>query len=163
LLHRAVEGPFADDRTSVFPTSCCCWRGACCDCGGLCRWGGRRRGRLPGAAHCRPRGATRRSFAGVGPLPCSGGQVSVRASAGGLPLLGAHARLSAGVARRTPTHCGSASWASSGRCPSTAVCGFPSVWCVCRGVDCGLRECVLFIGTLYSNLYTAVETPAEAT
>ena len=25
-----------------------------------------------------------------------------------------------------------------------------------------LRECVLFIGTRFSNLYTAVDTPAEA-
>ena len=29
LVHRAVEGPFADDGTSVFPPSCCCCRGAC--------------------------------------------------------------------------------------------------------------------------------------
>jgi hypothetical protein len=28
--------------------------------------------------------------------------------------------------------------ASSGRCPSMTVCGFPAVWVVCRGVLCGL-------------------------
>ena len=71
----------------------------------------------------------------AGSLP--GAQISVRASAGGLPLLGDHARLSAGVARRMPMRCVSA-WASSGRCPSP-VCGFPAVWVVCRGVRCGLR------------------------
>jgi hypothetical protein len=38
LLHHTVEGPFADDRTSVFPPSCCCLRGACC--GELCLRGG---------------------------------------------------------------------------------------------------------------------------
>jgi hypothetical protein len=52
---------------------------------------------------------------------------------------GPHARLSACVARGTPTHCDSASWASSGRCPSPAVCGFPAVWVVCEDVRCGVR------------------------
>jgi hypothetical protein len=31
------------------------------------------------------------------------------------------------------------SWASSGRCPSPAVCGFPAVWVVCEDVRCGVR------------------------
>jgi hypothetical protein len=46
--------------------------------------------------------------------------------------------MSACVARGTPSHCVSASWASSGRCPSTTVCGFPTVWVVCEGVRGGL-------------------------
>ncbi len=29
-------------------------------------------------------------------------------------------------------------------------------------VETQVRECVLFIGTRFSNLYTAVDTPAEA-
>jgi hypothetical protein len=46
LLHRAVEGPVADDRMSSFPPACCCWQGACRE--GLRRRGGRGRGRGPG-------------------------------------------------------------------------------------------------------------------
>ena len=38
-----------------------------------------------------------------------------------------------------PTHCGSASWVSSGRCQSLTVCGFPEVWVVCKSVCGGLR------------------------
>jgi len=53
---------------------------------------------------------------------------------------GTHAWLSACVARGTPTHCGGASWVSSGRCPSPAVCGFPVVWVVCEDVRCGVRR-----------------------
>jgi hypothetical protein len=51
LLHRIVEGPFADDRTSVFPPSCCC-RGACRGgCFGRvgCSWGDSRE--LPDSGH----------------------------------------------------------------------------------------------------------------
>jgi hypothetical protein len=90
---------------------------------------------LPGAARHRPE---RRSCVCASPLPRAGAQLAVCASAGGLPLLGAHARLSAGVTRRTPTLCGNTSWTSSSLCPSQTVCGFPAVWVVCRGVLCGL-------------------------
>ena len=51
MLHRIVEGPFADDRTSVFPPSCCC-RGACRGgCFGRvgCSWGDSRE--LPDSGH----------------------------------------------------------------------------------------------------------------
>jgi hypothetical protein len=53
---------------------------------------------------------------------------------------GPHAWLSACVDRGTPTHCGGASWVSSGRCQSQAVCGFPVVWVVCEDVRCGVRR-----------------------
>jgi hypothetical protein len=105
--------------------------------GGLRRRGGSRRRRDPLTARRRPRGAARLFRACAGPLPRAGAHLAVHASAGGLPLLGAHARLSACVTRGTPTRCGSQSWASSGRCPSPAVCGFPAVWVVCRGVHLG--------------------------
>ena len=50
LLHRAVEGPVADDRIFSFPPTQtrCCWRGTCRV--GLRWWGGRRQKRGPGAA-----------------------------------------------------------------------------------------------------------------
>ncbi len=67
LLRRAVEGPVADDRTSAFPPSGCCGRGAWRV--RLRRQGGRQRGRGPGGARRRPCGAARRSCAGAGPLP----------------------------------------------------------------------------------------------
>ena len=67
MLHRAVEGPVADDRMSSLPSSCCCWRGTCRV--GL-RWlGGGRRGRGKGVARSRPCGAAQRSCTGAGPLP----------------------------------------------------------------------------------------------
>ena len=62
----------------------------------LGRVGGRRRGRLPVAARHRQHGVAQRSCTGAGPLPRAGAQLDVRISAGGLPLRGAHARLSAG-------------------------------------------------------------------
>jgi hypothetical protein len=110
------EGPVAadDDRTSAFPPSCCCWRGACR--WWLCQRGGRLRGQYPGAARRRPRNAVWRSCAGGGPLPRAGTQVVVHASVGCLPLLGDHTLLSAVVARRMPTLCDIVSWVSSGLC-----------------------------------------------
>jgi hypothetical protein len=99
------------------------------------------------AAGRRPRGAARRSCAGAGPLPRARVQLAVPASAGGLPLMGAHAWLSACVARGTPTRCGSESWASSSRCQSQAVCGFRVLQCgsfvEVRAVDCVLSWVVL--------------------
>jgi hypothetical protein len=35
-------------------------------------------------------------------------------------------------------------------------------FCNCKSKKITSRECVLFIGTQYSNLYTAMDTPAEA-
>jgi hypothetical protein len=106
LLHRAVEGPVADDRTSGLPASCCCWRGACR--GGLRRGGGRLLGRVPDAVRRRPRGAPQRSCAGAGPLPRAGAQIVVRVSTGGLPLMGLTRgclRASPGGRPRTVTAC----------------------------------------------------------
>ena len=75
LLHRAVEGPVADDRMSSFPPACCCWQGTCRE--GLRRRGGQRRGRGPGGARSWPCGAAQRSCAGSGPLPRAGAQLPV--------------------------------------------------------------------------------------
>ncbi len=100
--------------------------------GGAGGGGGGSRAR-PAAGRVARRGGPASALA---PFPVPGR--AVLASAGGLPLPGAHAQLSACVARGTPTRCGSESWVSSGRCPSPAVCGFPAVWVVCRGVRCGL-------------------------
>jgi hypothetical protein len=136
LLHHAVEGPFADDRTSVFPPSYCCWQGSCS--GGLHRLGGRLRGLVRGATRRRQRVVERQSCTVSGPLPRAREQLFVHASASGLPLLGAHVRLSVCVSRGTPTCCGSESWLSSCQCLSQAVCGFLTVWVICRGVCCGL-------------------------
>jgi hypothetical protein len=47
---------------------------------GLGRQGGRQRGRAPGAARRRPRGAAGRSCAGSGPLPRAGAQLVVDSS-----------------------------------------------------------------------------------
>ena len=88
---------------------------------------------------------------GLTPSPCRGAAHCSRfyrwSTTGG-----PHAWLSACVARGTPTHCGVASWVSSGRCPSQAVCGFQVVWVVCEDVRCGVRRvaggCLLWCGVV---------------
>ena len=112
LLHHAGEGQVADDRTSGFPPSCCCWRGACR--GGLPAGAGATPGSGPPPPAWRGAAVLRRRWP---PSPCRGA-LAVHASAGGLTLLGTHALLSTVVARRTPMRCDIVSWESSGRCPS---------------------------------------------
>jgi hypothetical protein len=75
VLHRAVEGPVADDRMSSFPPACCCWRGTCRVW--LLWWDWRRRVRGPGAARSRPCGEAQRSCVIDGPLPRAGVQLPV--------------------------------------------------------------------------------------
>jgi hypothetical protein len=95
---------------------------------GLCLRDGLLRGLLLGEDHRLQHGSAWRSCEGGGPLPCVRTQLAVRASAGCPATAGAHTLLSAGVTRRTPTCCGSVSWASSSLCQLSAVCGFPTVW-----------------------------------
>jgi hypothetical protein len=68
-------GAGSDDRTSVFPPSCCCWRGTWHV--GLRRQGGRQLGWGPGAARHRPCDAALRSCAYAGRLPRAGAQLAV--------------------------------------------------------------------------------------
>ena len=86
LLHRAVEGPVVEDRTSGLPASCCCRRG------GL-SWGVAAAGRVAagaGPGRCPPTAAWRITavLLWCGPLPRAGVQLTVHVSTGGLPLVG---------------------------------------------------------------------------
>jgi hypothetical protein len=106
LLHHTVEGPVAVDRTSSFPTSCCCWRGPCHV--GLWRRGGRLRGLGPGAARHRPHGAARRSYAALPPFLVP---LRLVGGGGGWCWCGAasHAARSVATCNRGPTSLASAS------------------------------------------------------
>jgi hypothetical protein len=72
LLHHTVEGPGRLLTTGhlPFPPSCCGWQGACR--GRLLWLGELRRGPVPGAARCQPRGDAWRSCVSDGPLPWDG-------------------------------------------------------------------------------------------
>ena len=96
MVHHAVEGPVTDDRTSAFPPSCCCWRGAWRV--GLRSRGGWRRWQDPDGARRLPCGAAWRSCAGAGPLPRAGTQLAVDC----VLLLGGVT--GAGAGRRRITH-----------------------------------------------------------
>jgi hypothetical protein len=129
LLHCAVEGPVADHRTFAFMPSCCCWleewRGE------LWRRGGRRRGRLPGAARSWPRGAARWSCASAGPLPRAGVQLVVP-----LPRVACHCwGLTRACLRVLP----------GGRRHAVAArCGRPPVD-ACHRMCPGFRQCGSFV------------------
>jgi hypothetical protein len=70
LLHRAVEGPFTDDRISVLPPSCCCWRGVSWRVVSAGRAAaGATPGRRPPLAACRGAAVLRRRWP---PSPCRG-------------------------------------------------------------------------------------------
>ena len=113
LLHRAVEGPVADDRMSSFPQACCCWQGMCRE--GLRRRGGRRRagpGRGPQPAVWRGAAVLRRLWP---PSPCRGaapcGLCLVAGQGGWCCCCGAatHAARSVGACNRGPPSSASAS------------------------------------------------------
>ena len=90
--------------------------------------------RCPPLAAWRITAVLRRSWA---PSPCRGAARCSRFYR--WPTTdGPHAVLSACVVRGTTKHCDSASWASSGRCSSPAVCGFQAVRVVCEDVLCGV-------------------------